>query len=107
MAHQNDLTTERTSALKLAKALIHAWFRKTDMFKNDAVIGFSKPEWDDLDKYIAEALQQTRQDALREAITIVEAEQLENDPTNDEDRAYFIAIEHAIDALDRLVSEGS
>lgn len=93
MATQDDLITERAEDLY-----------SSIMVSRD---GFDDGQATDelCIEMLRQALKATRQEALREAITIVEAEQLENDPTNDEDRAYFIAIEHAIDALDRLASE--
>lgn len=34
------------------KTITHAWFRTTEMFKDDSVIGIAKQEWDDLDTRI-------------------------------------------------------
>ena len=46
------------------KTITHAWFRTTEMFKDDSVIGIAKQEWDDLDTRIDAALRRAKAEVL-------------------------------------------
>ena len=52
------------------KTITHAWFRTTEMFKDDSVIGIAKQEWDDLDTRIDAALRRAKAEGMRMAAEI-------------------------------------
>ena len=55
------------------KTITHAWFRTTEMFKDDSVIGIAKQEWDDLDTRIDAALRRAKAEGIRMVETYARA----------------------------------